>query len=354
MTILTGFPAGSILTQLSAATQDASVNARWAPNETPQRNPDLLGSVDSKTPWLRPRHSVHSWKDEKDSQARLYIPFPTETAYNQYLSLIPRESQPLAELLAVRREKQKSRTSPRLGYLDFILTQAQEAYAEKAQVHEVGGDGFIAYFFGQRAPVWTYSGALLNTLYDDWYQAFHLLYRDVLRGTRLADLGLTVRLTYAERTVVGSIMNFNTSLSAGAEQAAPFNFQVLAHQVIYHQADVTGGQARPGTAGRAIARELDSITQLETTSTVVSAQGVAAHLKEVATRNVLNEPEDFDVNEDLDQPQFSVIGNVIGKANDLAEQKATALLISQEQAKWNAESPTTTPAGTPPPIWNDP
>ena len=340
MTILTGFPAGSVISSLSAA---ATNNLGWALNDTPFRDPDKLGSVDSKTPWLRPRHSVHSFEDKKDSQARLYIPFPNDKAYEQYLSLVPQESRALAELLAIRYGEKKSRTRPRLGYLDFILTQAQEAFAEKVQVHEVGGDGFIAYYFGQRAPVWTYSGALLNTLYDDWYQAFHLLYRDVLRGTRLADLGLTVRLTYAERTIVGSIMNFNTSLSAGAEQAAPFNFQILAHQVIYHQADMSGGQARPGTAGREIARTIDDSEEAEKASAdkaVVDALNAAdSVLASTLTLRFNDNSEELDPIYEGDFGAYSrATFNVLAKSQEVAESlslpREQVLAPQRQEAIW--------------------
>lgn len=118
-----------------------------------------------------------------------------------------------------------------IGYMNFFLTSATHGYREKVQIDEVLSDNYVAHFFGQEAPIWSYSGILLNTWQDDWLPNFLRLYSSVLRGTKLASLNNVIRLKYDSLVVSGTLLGFNWELSGANEMLIPFGFQLLVKDV---------------------------------------------------------------------------------------------------------------------------
>lgn len=113
------------------------------------------------------------------------------------------------------------------GYVDFLLTDVNQPLAEKYQTSETLADNHVAYFFGQSAPVWTYSGKLINTVQDDQVVNFFRLYIHLLRGTQLARRQKIVTIKYDSFMVAGALINLNTDLNSANELLVPFRFQVL-------------------------------------------------------------------------------------------------------------------------------
>jgi len=158
----------------------------------------------------------------------MWIPFADESAFKRYQERLSPRSVDYVKALSTFLDGARG-----IGFVDFFLQSVNETYQEKVQVSEVLSDGYIAHFFGQRAPVWGYSGVLLNTRQDEWYDIWHILYEDVLRGTRLSEARLPVRLAYDTRVVSGSLMNMSTGLSAQNETFATLQFQLLVRDVKY-------------------------------------------------------------------------------------------------------------------------
>ena len=50
------------------------------------------------------------------------------------------------------------------GYLDFLIQNIQMPLQEKIQVSEGLSDNYVAFAFGQSAPVWAFSGYLINSV----------------------------------------------------------------------------------------------------------------------------------------------------------------------------------------------
>lgn len=118
------------------------------------------------------------------------------------------------------------------GYVDFMLESITTSFSEKAQVNEVLTDNYVAYFYGQRAPVFTLSGKLLDTRQDDWAVAFNLLYNSVFRGTRMATLKQVVHLRYNRRIVTGVLTAFSETSSAYGQLASEFNCTMLVKEYL--------------------------------------------------------------------------------------------------------------------------
>jgi hypothetical protein len=127
------------------------------------------------------------------------------------------------------------------GYLDFILMNVSQSLDEKFQVSEVLEDNYVAFFFGQRAPMWTFSGALMNTYQDDWTMNMWRLYSDMGRGTRLAQRGLMLSIRYDSMIITGGMTRFQWDISSSNEMFTSFSFQFLVQNI----SPIRGSSAPP-------------------------------------------------------------------------------------------------------------
>lgn len=118
------------------------------------------------------------------------------------------------------------------GYVDFLITQSQMQLQEKYEVSETLSDNYVAYFFGQSAPVFTYSGYLINTNQDDQATNFLRLYIAILRGTQLARRQKIASLRYDSYIVAGAMTNLNMTLLGANELLIPFSFQFLVKKLV--------------------------------------------------------------------------------------------------------------------------
>ena len=118
------------------------------------------------------------------------------------------------------------------GYLDFFIQSVQMSFNEKIQVSETLSDNYVAYAFGQSPPVWTFQGALINTVQDDQASNMYRLYTQILRATQLARRQKVLTIAIDSYAVNGVMMNLNMQLSAANELVVPFTFQLLVKRVV--------------------------------------------------------------------------------------------------------------------------
>lgn len=112
------------------------------------------------------------------------------------------------------------------AYTKFFLDGVDEGHAERSQVIETFGQ-FYVFFFGERPPVYTFRGQLVNAKNANWVNDFSFMYENYLRGTRCVERNAKAILTYGGRQVEGFITNFSTSTNATLEGAVPLHFQVI-------------------------------------------------------------------------------------------------------------------------------
>jgi len=118
------------------------------------------------------------------------------------------------------------------GYLDFLLQGAQHSFQEKRDVVELMGDNYVAYYFGAAAPMFSYSGILINSKEDDQAHNMYRIYRDMIRGTQLARRRKVVALRYDNMVVRGTTDGFSWQLGGDNEMACPFSFQLLVKSIL--------------------------------------------------------------------------------------------------------------------------
>lgn len=175
--------------------QSASVIARGT---TPRSNTGVFGAHPGATPkWALNRGPRDA--EKRETMARLFIDVP-RVARDRLLNSLPRSVQRLASVL----------TST--GYIDFLLTSANENLREKTQIVDTLTDSYVAFYSGQEPPVFQYGGTVLNTYQDDQRVWLFRLYQSILRGTRLANRNLVARLRYDSFVVSGYLEGLSNQL----------------------------------------------------------------------------------------------------------------------------------------------
>jgi hypothetical protein len=117
------------------------------------------------------------------------------------------------------------------GYIDFFLQQAVHSINEKMQVIETLSDNYVAFFFGQSAPIFQYSGMLMNTYQDDWMINMLRMFQSIGRGSQLARRGVLFYLKYDSLIISGSLLNLNFTLTGDTEIVVPFGFNFLVRKI---------------------------------------------------------------------------------------------------------------------------
>lgn len=111
-------------------------------------------------------------------------------------------------------------------YTKFILESVQEARQERSQIIETFGD-FYVFFFGERPPIFTYSGTLINAQNVNWVQEFNYYYDNFLRGTKCVEKNARILLTYGNVQVEGFMLGFNEAMTAMDEQGVKITFSLV-------------------------------------------------------------------------------------------------------------------------------
>lgn len=207
----------------------------WAANNDMTNVPKPRG-VFGEFPGATPKYARNEGRidnDFRNTMAKLFLPVPKydESFFNTFDD---DTTKTLARVIGgtVNTSGSGGQTAGGPGYIDFLLQNVQHNLQERSQVVELLADEHVAYFFGQGANVFNYSGTLLNTKQDDQAMNMFRLYRDMLRGSKLASRGTLVSVKYGDLVVSGAIMNFQFSMSAEMEMAVPFSFGLLVKQII--------------------------------------------------------------------------------------------------------------------------
>jgi hypothetical protein len=218
----------------------------------------------------------------RETMARMFVEM-TQSERELFVNSVPPETQPLARVLAGVQAGGSNGT----GFIDFLLQTVVEDFSEKFQVVETLSDNFVVYMFGQKAPVFQYSGTLLNTYQDDQRVWMTRLYRDILRGTQLARRRKLLRLRYDSVIVSGVVLNLRMQLQADAEDRSPFSFTMIptSYMIFTEPVGKPTQLETPFTDGGRFA--LDTVGRIPTTRLRVT--GVPA-APAAATRERANQP----------------------------------------------------------------
>lgn len=119
------------------------------------------------------------------------------------------------------------------AYTKFILDGVQESHTERSQIIETFGD-FYVFMFGQRPPVYNFTGTLINAKNASWVTDFMYMYEMWLRGTRCVENNAIVIITYGGRQIEGLILSTANQTMAASEMGVPFQFSVVVFERRYY------------------------------------------------------------------------------------------------------------------------
>lgn len=186
---------------------------------------------------------------QRNTMARLFVRVD-QSEYDDFLDSITDDQvrERLVERLA------GDPTSPRrrgegivdTGYMDFLLTSVSMPLSEKVQVSEALSDNHVVFAFGQNAPVWSYSGYLINSYQDDQATNFMRLYLSVLRATQLARRQKVMAMRYDSYTISGVMTNLVLSIQGANELLVPFQFNVIVKRFDFTHVTRGWVPTRPG------------------------------------------------------------------------------------------------------------
>lgn len=182
--------------------------------------------------------------DFVETMARMFVHM-SGADYDKFIAHMKKDSrtEELAKRLVVTPDPNRGG----LGYIDFILQSVQHQFREKVDVVETLADNYVAYYFGQAPVEFTYNGGLYNTQQDDQATNMYLMYRDIIRGSRLAFHGKTLTLSYNDWLVTGTVNSFSLGLTADNETWQPFSLQLLVKKIIVIPSKNAGLVTRTGS-----------------------------------------------------------------------------------------------------------
>lgn len=203
-------------------------------NPTPE-NATTRSGMFADNPGVTPKYARNRGRRDaeySDTIARLYIDL-TGSGLNlqEFLNQLPAETRPLAQTLVAGGGAGGVGGT---GFIDFVLTHAQEGFTEKTQIVNTLTDNYVAFYAGQEAPVFSYTGFVLNTYQDDQRVWLLRLYSDILRGTRLAQRNLIASLRYDSFLVQGYLENLMLSIQSETQLSGQFMFNMRVKQMSIH------------------------------------------------------------------------------------------------------------------------
>lgn len=139
----------------------------------------------------------------------------------------PAENQKPASIrLYGQRPKDKKPSDLLPAYTKFFIESVQEAHVERSQIVETFGN-FYVFMFGERPPVYSFSGKLMNSRNANWVSDLMFMYQTYLRGTKCVELNARLILTYGGRQIEGLMLNVSTATQSTVEGSVEFSFQVV-------------------------------------------------------------------------------------------------------------------------------
>lgn len=112
------------------------------------------------------------------------------------------------------------------AYTKFLLESVTESHVERSQIVETFGD-FYVFLFGERPPVYNFTGQLINAKNANWVSDWMFMYSTYLRGTRCVERNAKAIITYGGRQVEGFMLSTTNNTAATIEGAVGFQFQVV-------------------------------------------------------------------------------------------------------------------------------
>ncbi len=112
------------------------------------------------------------------------------------------------------------------GYTKLILESVQESHQERSQIVETFGD-FYVFLYGERPPMYNFSGTLINTKNYNWVSDFIFYYENFLRGTKCVEQNARIVMMYGGRMIEGFMLGMSMATDAILEAGVKVSFSLV-------------------------------------------------------------------------------------------------------------------------------
>lgn len=121
-----------------------------------------------------------------------------------------------------------------VGFIDcFLLRSVQSRLEERYFIFQSLNGDTVSFFFGAKPTIYSFSGALLDTYNQQWFNDFRFFYEEYLRGTMSISNNTRIMMVYEDQIIEGFILDMNMSKSAEMHVLANFEFNMLMVQRTY-------------------------------------------------------------------------------------------------------------------------
>jgi len=115
-----------------------------------------------------------------------------------------------------------------VGFIDcFLLRSVQSRLEERYFIFQSLNGDTVSFFFGAKPTIYSFSGALLDTYNQQWFNDFRFFYEEYLRGTMSISNNTRIMMVYEDQIIEGFILDMNMSKSAEMNVLANFEFSML-------------------------------------------------------------------------------------------------------------------------------
>lgn len=118
-----------------------------------------------------------------------------------------------------------------VGYIQFLLLQAEMPLQEKYNLVRLAGDQYMVHFTGREPPLFSYGGVLVNALNAYQLHEFVTAYNLFLRASRANRSLSEIVLRYDNIRMSGQMLGLTIGIRGEQQIAASFSFQVLVRKL---------------------------------------------------------------------------------------------------------------------------
>jgi len=235
---------GGALPTSATTKPGGATNVPATPKETMKESQKEESKKDEPKPKGIPVVDVYHTEATGDTPEKPQLSYTNRTAdyyrngiydLDGNMTTLPRQYEPYEgnDAASIRIFGLKDNADMLPAYTKFILDSVQESHTERSQIVETFGD-FYVFMFGERPPVYNFSGTLINAKNASWVTDFMFMYDMYLRGTRCVENNAITLVTYGGRQVEGLILSTSNQTSAAVEGGVPFQFSVVVFERRYY------------------------------------------------------------------------------------------------------------------------
>ena len=190
---------------------------------------------------LRPTASIKSREDTTIASLILYKDREEDATDNSkggidYLSALDTiVSVPVSSLISTGRSGDipllslDDQSTAYLGvFNNFVLASVSEANSSISKLHMNFSNSYNTFFFSEAPKQISFSGGFFDTADFPYYQEFMVAYDRYLSGSKLAESGMKMNISYDGKVIEGYINSISVNTDASSQAYKTFQFSMIA------------------------------------------------------------------------------------------------------------------------------